>query len=183
MRCLDNQRLGKQRVETYQIILGLHSVSMTEWNPETLTGTLMPRASGWRHPAMRLWSGHERALLQYQSATCREWTQRGFVDTCLDKSSYVVSMMQPDPLSDTWPAWWGDPEFHMRHRSNLVWKEHQFYGPQFPDELPPDPDDITQYWNYAWPEGRVDLGMRLAAAYDHAVMLLGIPLASESDRG
>lgn len=69
-RCLDNKRLGKQRVEVLQIL-------------NTLTG----KSTGWaNHPATRMWRGYERALCAYGFAVCEEWYyDRGFRDTCWRK--------------------------------------------------------------------------------------------------
>ena len=56
-RILDDVRLGKQRVETYQIIRTLDGVT-----------------KGWRHhPAVKMWRGHEACLLDYGLSICAEW--------------------------------------------------------------------------------------------------------------
>jgi Pyrimidine dimer DNA glycosylase len=48
-RCLDDVRLGKQRVETYQIV-------------RTLDGVTTGRR---HHPAVRMWRGYEGTLVAY----------------------------------------------------------------------------------------------------------------------
>lgn len=102
-QALDNRRLGKQRVEAYQII-------------RVLTGL----TSGWRHhPAVRMWAGHVAALGEYLSACIEEWTRRGF------RNSILVSAA-PDPFVP--PYWLGDPAFHASHRSNLLRKDPVWYG-------------------------------------------------------
>ena len=61
---LDYRRLGKQRVETKQILM-----------------TLLGESNGWRnHPAVRMWEGYETALCWYGMAMCWEWRQRKYVD-------------------------------------------------------------------------------------------------------
>jgi hypothetical protein len=66
-QALDDRRLGKQRVETLQLLNAL----------------LKPDAKGWRnHPATLMWKGYERALIRYGVAICREWVRRGHADTC-----------------------------------------------------------------------------------------------------
>ena len=73
VRVLDRQRLGKQRVETLQIMKALAGLS-----------------KGWtNHPATRMWRGHEYALLCYQHYTVEEWKRRGYKDTCWDKTKAV----------------------------------------------------------------------------------------------
>jgi hypothetical protein len=120
-RVLDRQRLGKQRVEAWQIL-------------RTLTGV----TQSWRnHPAVLMWAGYEEALSAYGRAICREWRiGRGYKDTMYDR----FPQPGPDPVM---PWWLGDPAFHAAHRSNLLRKAPDWYG-QFgwsePDDLP-----------YEWP--------------------------------
>lgn len=109
---LDRQRLGKQRVETLQIMNALVF------------------GGGWsNHPAVRMWRGHEWALYDYQEATVAEWLRRGYRDTCLVKTRLLL----PDDAEDTTPPWLGDPAFHRSHQSNLLRKDPEHYGQYFPD--------------------------------------------------
>lgn len=121
--CLDNKRLGKQRVETLQIL-------------NVLTG----RSRGWRHhPAVKMWRGHSGALTVYGIVVCLEWTRRGFRDTCADKIEAMFGL----PDCYTPPGWLGREEFHAAHRSNLLRKLPEHYS-QFGWEEPPD-------LPYVWP--------------------------------
>src|SRR5690606_39383694 len=66
---LDRRRLGKQRVEALQVLRGL-----------TVPGY------GWRrHPAVRMWTGYEEALVRYGLEICRVWRDRGHQDSCAAK--------------------------------------------------------------------------------------------------
>lgn len=68
-RSPDTRRLGKQRVETLQIVRAL-----------TRPGY------GWQnHPAVRMWRGYEEALGAYGIVVCREWQRRGHADSCAAK--------------------------------------------------------------------------------------------------
>lgn len=68
-QCLDNKRLGKQRVEALQILKAITDPSY-----------------GWQnHPAVKMWRGYEHALSKYALEICDEWIKRGFKDTCADK--------------------------------------------------------------------------------------------------
>ncbi|WP_119730877.1 MSMEG_6728 family protein [Thermomonospora amylolytica] len=135
-RVLDARRLGKQRVETVQVLRGL-----------TVPGY------GWRrHPAVRMWTGYEEALVRYGLEICREWCAAGRADTCaatlltdLDQSTgmrHVRTQEELEKAGDL-PPWLGDPAFHRSHRSSLLRKDPGHYGPLFsgvPDDLP-----------YVWP--------------------------------
>ena len=123
-RCLDMRRLGKQRVETLQILKALQG------------------DSGWsNHPATKMWRGHELSLVMYGVAICDEWIQRGYKDTCRAKILAYAPLFSES--SAEYPWWWGDPRVHASHRSNLLRKDRDHYG-QFAwyerDDLP-----------YVWP--------------------------------
>ncbi|MGV9558280.1 MSMEG_6728 family protein [Streptomyces sp. NPDC003401] len=132
---LDPRRLGKQRVETLQVLRGL-----------TVPGY------GWRHhPAVRMWTGYEEALVRYGLEICGTWTAAGRADTCavsltagLTDSRGDTGVRTQRELADAGelPPWLGDPEFHRSHRSALVRKDPDFYGRLFPDV----PDDLPYVW-------------------------------------
>lgn len=126
--CLDYRRLGKQRVETLQILQALFN-----------------EKQGWRnHPAVKMWSGHELWLVQYGLIICDEWIPRGYKDTCKGKiRAYEQKSSHLD--RSRFPTWLHDPYFHRSHQSNLVRKDPIFYGPKFPGV----PHDLP----YIWPEG------------------------------
>lgn len=123
-RCLDNKRLGKQRVECLQLLRAL-----LEGNSRWLT-----------HPAAKMWEGYEGALLVYGAAICLEWDRRGFQDSCLEKMNEVVGYHSVRPL--TLPPWLGNEEFHRSHQSNLVRKLPGHYRQFFPDV----PDNLPYVW-------------------------------------
>lgn len=112
-KALDNKRLGKQRVEAYQILRSLLGLS-----------------KGWlSHPAVKMWRGHEFALLIYGTVICREWRNRGFQDTVLEKLKALDEQGLIPEFSV--PEWLGDEAFHRSHRANLIAKDPAFYLPQF----------------------------------------------------
>lgn len=125
-QALDGPRLGKQRVENLQIMKAL------------LVG------GGWsNHPAVKMWRGHEAALLDYQRACCHEWTAiRGHTDTCLSKTIALFEEHGRPGLPEP-PAWFGNPDVHISHQSNLIRKDPERYGPLFPGV----PGDLP----YCWP--------------------------------
>ena len=133
-RTLDRKRLGKQRVETIQVVRAL-----------TRTGY------GWaNHPAVLMWRGFEEALGRYGFACCEVWTDLGFGDTCaltiatdLREADVAVVRTQAElAAADELPPWLGDEELHRSHRSALVRKDPAHYRPLFPDV----PDDLPYVW-------------------------------------
>lgn len=105
-RCLDRQRLGKQRVEGYQILR-----------------TLLGISNGWvNHPATRMWRNYEPALYLYTQSCIDVWTSLG----------YTNNMVLPVPPTFTqgWPMppWLGDERLHSSHRSNLLRKMPSHYS-------------------------------------------------------
>lgn len=124
---LDQRRLGKQRVETLQLM------------------TALVNGTGWiNHPATKMWRGYEYSLLEYQVAICTEWhIYRGFQDTCLRKTMDVF--WQAPYLADnpSTPYWLGDEDFHLRHQSNLLRKDPEYYRPMFGKDIP---DDLEYDW-------------------------------------
>lgn len=119
---LDRQRLGKQRVEAYQILRSLRGES-----------------NGWlNHPTVKMWRGHELQLILYTIAICNEWTSRGYKDTIKSK---VLDMI-PDHPDNSLPKWLGNEYLHLTHRSNLVRKLPEYYCWIFPNT----PNDLPYYW-------------------------------------
>jgi hypothetical protein len=116
---LDYRRLGKQRVETFQVLNILLERTPTK---------------GWRnHPVTLMWTGYESALKLYQNMTIREWSRRGYKNN--------MSFEEIEPNSVVMPAWFGIDEFHRSHRSNLLRKDFGYYSQYF-DE----PNDLEYYW-------------------------------------
>jgi|TARA_R110002020_G_scaffold390400_1_gene600887 hypothetical protein len=115
IRCLDNKRLGKQRVEALQILKALRG--------EYKNGAWV------NHPATKMWRGHEDALNFYKDLCIEEWIRRGFKNTMDHSRIHIVKL----------PPWIGKDEFHASHRSNLLRKDAAHYS-QFnwgePDDLP-----------------------------------------------
>jgi hypothetical protein len=120
-KALDNRRLGKQRVETLQILKALSIDSY-----------------GWKnHPAVKMWKGYEPALIEYGTEICNEWLLRGFKDTCKEKIrafSNNQSIIYPE---------WITSDFITTHRSNLIRKAPEYYQKLWPG--------IPSNLEYIWP--------------------------------
>jgi hypothetical protein len=102
LQSLDYRRLGKQRVEAYQILRALKL------------------GGGWRnHPAVKMWRGHINALKLYYNLSLDEWISRGYKNR-MQKMTIRGKI--------TYPAWFGRHKFHSAHRSNLLRKNPCYYG-------------------------------------------------------
>lgn len=133
-RALDRKRLGKQRVETIQVVRAL-----------TRPGY------GWQnHPAVLMWRGFEEALGRYGFACCAVWTELGFGDTCALtiatdlRATGIESVRTQTELAAgaALPPWLGDEAVHRSHQSALVRKDPEHYRALFPDV----PEDLPYVW-------------------------------------
>lgn len=119
VKVLDYRRLGKQRVETFQVLNILLDRTPTK---------------SWRnHPVTRMWSGYEEALKLYQNFTILEWIDRGYKNNMKFEDVNHSSIVYPD--------WFGQDLFHRSHRSNLLRKDYEYYCQYF-DE----PSDLEYHW-------------------------------------
>jgi hypothetical protein len=131
-RALDYRRLGKQRVECYQIlrVLGGHT-------------------RAWRtHPAVLMWRGHRGALVRYAIAICREWRRRGYRDSLLPKFLRIAARLHP--RESRRPPWIGDPALHSAYRAALLAKQPDWYAQFAWSELP----QIAYLWPRSAPVSR-----------------------------
>lgn len=130
---LDYRRLGKQRVEAWQILNTLLNGSKTGWA---------------NHPAVLMWKGYEFALIEYGIAICLEWIyNRNYRDTLLAKFQNTLYDIIDECGPMILPPWVGDPAFHASHRSNLLRKDPVYYSKFKWTE----PDNLE----YVWPVQRI----------------------------
>ena len=134
-RLLDSPRLGKQRVETLQI---LRAIELPDY--------------GWaNHPAVLMWRGRTPALVAYGLAMAAGWQERGFADTTARQigefAPDVVGRSQ-DELAGAGllPSWLGDEALHRSHRSNLIAKDPAYYRTRFAERFGAEPDDLPYVW-------------------------------------
>jgi Pyrimidine dimer DNA glycosylase len=136
LRVLDVKRLGKQRVEVIQIVRAL-TVPGYAWSS---------------HPAVLMWKGYEEALGRYGLTACEVWIERGFGDSCAAtiaadlRAAGIAEIRSYEELAanDALPAWLFDEALQLSHRSSLLRKDLEHYGPLFPPDTPRDVD-------YIWP--------------------------------
>lgn len=128
---LDRQRLGKQRVEAWQLL------------------TAITEGGRWAtHPAAVMWSRYPRALAYYGFTICHEWKRRGYKDTLHDKFDKYLGKS----MSCKVPWWMGMEAFHAAHRSNLKRKDPSHY--QYREPL-----NLEYIWPGARPQDGFRIGV------------------------
>lgn len=104
LKVLDNKRLGKQRVEAFQILnILLKRTKSKAWK---------------NHPAVKMWSGYENALKHYLNKAIKLWVSKGY------KNNMKLEVIKGKIIL---PEWFGNPMFHASHRSNLLRKNKTYY--------------------------------------------------------
>jgi hypothetical protein len=130
-RALDTSRLGKQRVETLQILRALEFPDY-----------------GWQsHPAVRMWRGRTAALVRYGLDCVAEWTARGHGDSTaaqiLEFAPSVEHCSQQQLAEQgLLPAWLGDQRIHLSHQSQLLAKDPLHYRSIFTGA----PEGLDYFW-------------------------------------
>jgi len=141
-KVLDPRRLGKQRVETIQIVRALTREKY-----------------GWsHHPAVLMWRGYEEALGRYGLTMVDAWKALGFADTCAatiraDLAEAGIRRIRKQATlaaAGALPPWLGDEAIHRSYRSALIRKDPDYYRSVFPDV----PDDLE----FVWPAPSTDDG-------------------------
>ena len=122
LESLDNKRLGKQRVETFQILNAILGRPKKDGTPY----------KGWlNHPCSIMWKDYTKALKVYFNTSLIVWVDRGFTNT-----------MEPEVVSSDivqYPHWLGFERFHSSHRANLLRKDFNYYSDHGWIENPEDP--------------------------------------------
>jgi Pyrimidine dimer DNA glycosylase len=142
LKALDNKRLGKQRVETYQIISAITRRPKLDGTPY----------KGWlNHPCTVMWRNNVPALKMYLNCAIEEWVERGFKNT-MDFEDIDGEIEMPE--------WFGNEKFHSSHRANLLKKEPEFYSQYRWSEDPSNPyvwldKDGKWYEQHTGEKGRV----------------------------
>ncbi len=106
LRELDYRRLGKQRVEAWQLL------------------TAITEGGRWAaHPAAIMWSRYPYGLAEYGLLTCAIWIDCGYKDTLKPKFEKFLGKRKAQR-----PWWFGMEAFHAAHRSNLKRKDPKHYA-------------------------------------------------------
>jgi hypothetical protein len=129
LESIDNQRLNKQILEASQIIQCIDD----------------PDRGYQSHPAVRMWRGHILALCNYGAIAADVFAER-FCKA--DDRSVWFARRQTElrskyPIEQgKYPPWFGCIAVHASHRSRLIVKNPDRYGPEWPDT----PEDMPYLW-------------------------------------
>ena len=124
-KVLDYKRLGKQRVEAYQIL-----------------NSLTNNSKGWKkHPAVLMWKGYEDALRLYLKTMIKEWVKRGYNNNMEIPDIQNISDIQ-------FPPWYYWRHLHLSHKCSLLRKNKEYYSDKF--NLT-DKEKPYMNYGYVWP--------------------------------
>lgn len=126
-KALDNKRLGKQRVEAYQILKALRG----DYND---TGAWV------NHPATVMWRNHQYDLALYGLTISMEFYERGFDGYNMVETFNDLTAQLRNDNTERYPWWVNDELLRYTHQSNLVRKDADYYDFNVPDNIP-----------YVWP--------------------------------
>ena len=140
-KALDNRRLNKQILEGYQILNVLSNDD--------------PHA-GWRnHPAVKMWKGHEKALLEYVFSCVREADKRGIKTDKNVANIKALFLENSDSWGDGLPQWFLDMDTMGRvvttHRANLYRKDPIYYVDMFRAVADRNNEPCCERCSYYWP--------------------------------
>ena len=111
--CLDYRRLGKQRVETKQILQCLLGEGSLGWA---------------NHPIVEAWRGYEESLAVYGLYICSEWRLRGYQDGL--SPYFQVQRLRLRDGEHYWtehPPWVENPVVNRAYQRVLTWKDPEHY--------------------------------------------------------
>lgn len=143
-KALDYKRLGKQRVESLQIINAIEGNPRKDGKPY----------KGWiNHPCSVMWKDYVPALKYYTNIMIAEWILRGY--------NNKMEFYQTNPFEElVMPHWLGNEEFHSSHRANLLRKDYSYYS-KFGWKEDPNSPYVWQDEENKWYQLIVESGERI----------------------
>ncbi|MFN8075630.1 MAG: MSMEG_6728 family protein [Kineosporiaceae bacterium] len=164
---LDARRLGKQRVEAFQL---LRALTLPEY--------------GWKHhPATKMWRGFVPALVAYGLTMAHAWVERGFADSTRASLLEFTGGEEPDVAAlardGGLPPWLGRADLHLSHRSALARKDPEHYGAVFGDVDPELPYVWPRPLFRRWPLPVADDAALAGVPIHEATRAVGVPEPDE----
>lgn len=114
-KILDYRRLGKQRVECWQILNILLTLKI---HPNT-------KLAWMNHPAVLMWKGYEYQLCKYGIEISKNWINRGYKDSMLPK--FQSWLRRINYFDKEYPKWFKNEKFFSAHRAALLFKDKNYY--------------------------------------------------------
>lgn len=111
VKCLDNKRLGKQRIEIKYMLEMMYGM----W-PER------------KHPVIEMWEDYPRFLHIIYKFTVKEWIIRG----CKNTLPTSLEFVKTDPIP---PPWLKD--YTYQYKALLLHKDYEFYSKEFDTDIEP----------------------------------------------
>lgn len=164
---LDWRRLGKQRVEGWQILQSLAQgpecpydpiQKVWGWGQENLSERQEWRKTPWyNHPNVQQWKGYELLLMDYTCTMCEKWIDLGKVDNLKPRvldlfghNSYWLNQEEK-------PWWLGWEDYHSNHRAILLGKVYKdwleaFSISTYKDECFKEEGYLNWYRQWGWSE-------------------------------
>lgn len=142
-KCLDQKRLGKQRIESKQILDAIRFIK--QGNLYVVKDGKKRKRAWINHPAVLMWLNYEGLLQFYYNIMLLEWEERGFQNIKLKYRPIATDEFRI-------PAWLGDEKLHSSHRANLLRKAYGTFlkrkrlNKRNPAEL------IEWYGQFGWTE-------------------------------
>lgn len=143
-KCLDRARLGKQRIEAFDILVineGIKPDFMSDIQFEYINKRYK------NHPAVLMWKGYPYTLYDYTKVICLEWQRRGYKGVTLERlEQYLTSIVTKIKAEPTYPDWLKYSDSNglcLSHKSNLLRKSSSHYRPIFGQNIP---DNLPYYW-------------------------------------
>ena len=122
--CLDKKRLGNQIWRECKTLLN----------------------DGWKHhPVAKMWADYKPALGLYSLTGLFELERRGDISAEAFIIRYHFFSKFTDNALIILPDFIGNPDFHLSHRLNLLWKDPEWYSMHFDEPVP------TSKPPYLWP--------------------------------
>lgn len=137
-KILDNKRLGKQRVEAYQILSAITGYSLDNGGTpeirEKIRNNQKILSKAWtHHPATLMWKDSVHLLRMYYNIMIQEWIDRGFNNTMQFAKVNHIKMIRP--------RWMYSDLIYETHKSNLLRKDYNYYSSYFLTK-----SDLPYYW-------------------------------------
>ena len=108
--CLDDRRLGKQRLEADQAIQILSGNGKLTKNGKVAYAN---------HPTCLQWAGFLDSLKLYFNLTVKLWVAKGY------NNNYSLFEL---PKTIIHPPWLGYEPYHSSHRASLLFKKYEHYS-------------------------------------------------------